>query len=385
VPLLLTCARRALIAVTLATLLLGGAGAAPAAPAAPAISAKPGITPTFNGAVYAVAHRGPYVYVGGAFTSATWGGRSYRRLRLAAFDARTGALLPWTPAADGLVRALAATDESVYAAGDFHAVSGERRDSLARLHPTSGTVASFRHTLSGTPYALAIGNGRLYLGGDFTDVDGSPRGNLAAFDLTGGRLDTGWRPVADDTVRAIETGGARVYAGGGFHNVNKVTGTLRLAALNGSTGAPDPAFVPRPPAEVHAIAADGNGPTVAAGGVGGRAIAYSRAGVQRWQRVFDGDAATLAIAGGVTYVGGHFDSACLTGNTGAHGACVDGSQPRVKLAAVTATGDLAPWAPQANGIIGVRVLSVNRATGALEAGGDFTTIGGRDRRRFAAF
>ena len=69
-----------------------------------------------------------------------------------------------------------------------------------------------------------------------------------------------------------------------------------------------------------------------------------------------------------------------------HGACTDGSLPRVKLAAADAlTGRLMPWAPQANGVIGVRVLSVNRKGGTLEAGGDFTMIGGLDRRRFATF
>jgi len=124
---------------------------------------------------------------------------------------------------------------------------------------------------------------------------------------------------------------------------------------------------------------------VATAGVGGRAIAYGPTGALRWQRVFDGDAAAIAVNKGVTYVGGHFDSACLTGKNGAHGACVDGSVARHKLAAVTATGDLSSWAPQGNGVIGVRALSVNRGTGLLVAGGDFTTIDGQDRRRLAIF
>ena len=134
-----------------------------------------------------------------------------------------------------------------------------------------------------------------------------------------------------------------------------------------------------------AIEASAAGVSVATAGVGGRAIAYSFAGKVRWQRVFDGDAAAIAVSGGLTYVGGHFDSACLTSKNGAHGVCTDGSSPRYKLAAVTRDGHLASWAPQANGVIGVRVLTVNRAAGTLEAGGDFTMIGGRDRRRFASF
>ena len=348
----------------------------------PAHTAETG--PSFNGGVYAITHVGPVVYLGGSFTSATYHGRSYPRLRLAAFDARTGALLSWAPAADGTVRALAATADSIYAAGDFHAVGGHDRDSLARLSP-AGEVLPFHHTLTGTAYALTVANGRLYLGGSFVGVDDRPLANLAAFSLATGDLDAGWRPAADDAVHALAAQGSRIYLGGGFHHVDDRKGTLRLAAVHGVTGAVDPAFRPRVPAEVRAIALDPSGIYVATAGVGGRAIAYGPTGTLRWQRVFDGDAAAIVVRRGVTYVGGHFDNACLTSRNGVHGGCVDGSAERHKLAAVTATGDLADWAPQGNGVIGVRVLAVNRPTDHLLAGGDFTTIDGQDRRRLAIF
>ncbi len=358
----------------------------PAQAATPAVSPQArSTTPTFNGGVYAIAHRGATVYVGGSFTTATAGGRTYGRERLAAFDSRTGKLLDWAPSADGVVRALAATDDSVYAAGDFHRMSGEKRDSLARLHPTSGALRSFRQTLTGTAYSLAAGNGRLYLGGSFTEVTGRKRLNLAAFSLATGVVDERWRPVADDTVHALAFTGSRVFAGGGFHIVNGVKGTLRLAVLNATSGAADPTFLPKVPAEVRAIATDPSGVQVATAGVGGRAIAFSTSGAMRWQRVFDGDAAAIVTTGGITYVGGHFDNACTTERNGLKGGCVDGSRPRLKMAAVTSTGQLTGWAPSANGVIGVRVLSVNHVAGTIEAGGDFTMINGQDRRRFAAF
>ncbi|MEU4694402.1 hypothetical protein [Actinoplanes sp. NPDC023714] len=340
-------------------------------------------TPTFNGTVYAVAYRGDTVYVGGEFTKAVQGGRTYPRQRLAAFDARTGKILKWAPEADGTVRALAASDNAIFAAGNFHTVAGKKRDSLVRLSPMSGVVDPESHVIDGTPYALATGNGRLYLGGSFRAVDGIARDNVAAFDLAKGRLDRKWAAAADDRVHTLAVSGTQVFLGGAFHRVNRVSSTLRLAAVSGTTGELDRYFRPKVTAEVNAIAVDGDGVYAATGGQGGRAVAYTLDGSMRWQRVFDGDAVAIARRKGVTYVGGHFDRACLTPRNGPRGACLDGSQPRVKLAAITASGGLTGWAPQANGVIGVRVLSTSRYAGVIHAGGDFTTVGGVARPRFA--
>ncbi|WP_328464681.1 hypothetical protein OHA21_41470 [Actinoplanes sp. NBC_00393] len=355
-----------------------------AAPAQ-AVDSTARAAPTFNGTVYAIAYRGNTVYVGGSFTKASWNGRMFPRLRLAAFDGRTGELLPWAPNADSTVRALAATPGGIYAAGYFHSVDGEKRDSLARLDPVTGAVGSFTHDIDGTPYALAHGNGRLYLGGSFTAVDGTKRRNLAAFALTTGRLDRTWRAQADDRVHTLAATGTQLFLGGAFHKVNGVSSTLRLAAVSARTGVLDRYFRPKVTAEVNALTVDRSGVYAATGGQGGRAVAYRLDGSLRWQRVFDGDAVAITALNGVTYVGGHFDRACLTPRNGPQGSCLDGSTPRVKLAAMTGTGRLTPWAPQANGVIGVRVLSANPTAGTIDAGGDFTTIGGAERPRFASF
>jgi hypothetical protein len=350
-----------------------------------AVGAAPQAAPEFNGAVYAIAYRGSTVFVGGSFTRAVSRGNTYVRQRLAAFDSRTGALLSWAPSADSTVRALAIYGSTVYAAGDFHYLSGWRRDAVATIDASSGEVGSFSHTVTGTPYALVITGSRIYLGGRFDSVDGARRANLAAFSLAGGRLDSGWRPAADDAVHSMTAYGARIYAGGLFESVNDVAGSRHMVAISAVGGAVNHAFLPRPEYVVDGIAVDPTGVYAATGGQGGRAVAYTVTGAMRWQRVFDGDAVAVATLNGIVYVGGHFDHACLTVVNGAHGLCSEGSVPRVKLAAVTAGGVLTAWAPQANGVIGVRVLGVDRSRGVIAAGGDFTMMGSQVRRRFAWF
>ncbi len=78
------------------------------------------------------AYAGNTVYVGGDFTGRRRR-QEDRRARLAAIDASTGELLPWAPAADGRVRAIAVAGGSVYVGGAFGSIKGARRDSIARI------------------------------------------------------------------------------------------------------------------------------------------------------------------------------------------------------------------------------------------------------------
>jgi hypothetical protein len=373
--------KRVLIGGAVAAVALAGTGVAGAA----VVGTSAHLSPQFNGSVYAIAYHGDTVYVGGSFTSAVIDGHLVHRDRLAAFDTRSGDLLDWAPTANDTVRALAVSDGSVYAGGDFTEVSGHRRDRLAEINGSSGAIGTFSHQVTGIPQALAVGNGKLYAGGSISRIDGSPRSRLAAFSLYDGAIDRGWQPTTDDTVHALAFAGNRVYLGGTFHRTDGARSTLRLSAVDASTGALIRGFRPSPPAMVHSIAVDSHGVYAAMGGQGGRAAAYTTTGQTRWTRVFDGDVQGIAVLDGTAYVGGHFDHACTTARNGAQGTCSGGSQSRIKLAAVNGDGTLNGWAPQANGIVGVRTIVVDPVRRTVAVGGDFTTIGGKAQKRYAFF
>jgi hypothetical protein len=347
--------------------------------------AAPAQSPSFNGTVFAVAYSGTTVFLGGDFTAAVVRGKAVGRSRLAAVDARTGELLPWAPAADGRVKAIAVSGSSVYVAGDFTSVSGKRRDSLARLDSRSGVVSgTFKHSVEGRPYALAAANDRLYVGGAISAVDGRARPRLAAFSLTSGALDAKWKPSADSQVEALATAAGRVYVGGRFRRINGTTGYDRLVALDPSSAAIVTGFKPKSPASTFAIAVTSAGVYTAQGGQGGTASSFSTSGATRWTATFDGDAQAVGVLGDTVYVGGHFDHACRTALTGIQGTCLDGSDDRVKLAALSVTdGHLRDWTADANGVVGVLALAVHPGLKSLAVGGAFTTIAGRAQKRFA--
>ncbi|MEV4343712.1 PQQ-binding-like beta-propeller repeat protein [Actinoplanes sp. NPDC049596] len=355
--------------------------------AAPALAQSSDAMPSFNGTVLAVAYSGNIVYVAGDFTAAVVNGKPVARGRLAAVDARKGTLLPWSPSADGRVKAIVVSGGSLYVAGDFTAIDGVKRDSLARLDPVTGDLHStFKHTISGRPLAAYAAHGRLYLGGSITAVDGQARGRLAAFNLTTGMLDKRWTPTADDQVETIAAGGGRVYVGGKFHRINSTPGYDRLAALDPATAAVVTTFKPRPPVITYALAVTADTVYSAHGGQGGRVSSYTHAGDLRWSATFDGDAQAVTVLGDTVYAGGHFDRACSTARTGSQGVCVDGADNRVKLAALSAAdGHLLDWTADANGIEGVLALASNPRLQAVAMGGAFTTIEGRQQKRFAQF
>ncbi|WP_336209720.1 hypothetical protein [Nonomuraea sp. LPB2021202275-12-8] len=147
-----------------------------------------------DGIVNAIALVGGTVVVGGSFTAVADSSRTttYSRANLFAYDLATGRVLPrFSPDVDGTVHSLASGEGgTVYVGGDFHTVDGAPTRSLARLSLSSGRpVRSFAPRISGGAVTtLARRGSDLYAGGDFT----RPRTALAALDATTGRPDPGF-------------------------------------------------------------------------------------------------------------------------------------------------------------------------------------------------
>jgi hypothetical protein len=257
---------------------------------------------------------------------------------------------------------------------------------VAGLDATSGTLrAAPNAAIYGQVYALATGNGRLYLGGRITSVGSQVRANLAALSLSSGALDGTWTPRAEGRVEALVYTSGRVYAGRIFSNVNGVTRTQKIAALNPTSGAVDTGFRSRVYVVVHGLRATGDSLYAATGGQGGRGYRMDLSGAVRWQATMDGDIQAVVVLGDTVYWGGHFDRVGATTRTGSQGVCLDGSVSRIKVAATTVSGTLSSWAPQANGVHGVFGMAASAAHAQIAMGGEFTTVSGVTHRRFAQF
>lgn len=353
----------------------------PAAPAGAELSTTPDPTWGTNGRVYDVLRVGGRVYLAGSFTSVTspGGDRTVARSRLAAFDAATGALVEgWAPSPAGEVRTLAASSDgrTVYFGGSFSGVSGKGRLRAAAVDAATGALLPWRADANSTVQALAVVGSTVYLGGDFATLGGQARSRLAAVDAATGALRP-WAPSANGQVRALEASsdGTRVYAGGKF---TTVSGQARnkIAAISASTGEVASWLAD---AQYDVIDLDSSSSAVfaAVAGPGGRASAFDAAtGRRLWTKFADGDVQAVAFAQGRVYAGGHFYK---WGSDAAHGrfatlnptngAFVDAFRPTVSLGN---SGGLGVWA-------------ISGTSTSLHLGGDFTVVSGLSRLRYAQF
>jgi hypothetical protein len=359
------------------------------------VGAKPVPTYQTNGRVSAILFLNGRIYIGGKFTSvrpagAAAGTGEVARNRLAAFDASTGALLPWNPGASAAVFALAGAGNTVYVGGSFSKLGASTRSRIGAVDASTGAILSgFKPKLDAAANSLAVGGGVVYAGGAFTTANGVARASLAAFDASTGALSTTWAPAAGGNSSSTPTvtsvrlapGGGLVYVGGGFTTIDGASQN-HIAALLASNGAPSPTFTHHVGYAVVDLAVDSTGVFIAgAGGGGNFANLNPTTGAIAWQGGTDGNVQAIAVLDGEVYVGGHYLNYC--GPQGGQHTCTTSTQ-RLKLLAVDeATGALTPWNPHANSALGIFALAGSGTS--LAAGGDFTKIGGVSQQGYALF
>ena len=251
-----------LVVASLAALGLAVPASADSAPADPTNPASPPTvtadalpTAQINGVAWAQVVVGNTVYVGGRFTKARPAGAAagtseVARQNLLAYDITTGQLVPgFAPQLDGQVRSITKSPDGkrIYVVGDFSKVDGQFRVRIAAFDTaTNQLVAGFRPTLASSGLAVAATNTTVYAGGNFQSVAGVtggtlvPRSYLAAFSATDGSL-TGFTGDTDApvTALAVTADQSKLVVGGRFTTLSGAA-TYGLGAVDPATGGPLP-------------------------------------------------------------------------------------------------------------------------------------------------
>jgi outer membrane protein assembly factor BamB len=372
------------VATAMALVIAGSAAAA-----VPPGSIPVGQSWQTNGRVETVVISGSTAYLGGEFTSVRPSGDpvgtgEVARNHAAAIDLSTGALLPWDPNANSTVQTIAVSGSTVYLGGTFGTVGGKTHARVAAVDATTGVPDQvFKAKTNGEVMSLAVGPSGLYMGGAFTQADKIARNYLAEVDLSTGALVTSFTATASARVNAVAltTDGTRLVVAGTFTSLDGSILQRFIGAVSPSTGALL-AWANHPGYQITTLAVDANGVYGAGTGNGGNFVAYNpTTGVQLWIGGADGNTQAIAVVDGTVYVGGHFNNYC--GHVLGTNACATPTARDHLLAVDEMTGNILPWHPSANGVLGVFALA--GGAGTIEAGGDFTKLGGVSQQGFGEF
>lgn len=197
-----------------------------------------------DGEVLALAAAGRDVFVGGAFNAIDGGVVRHRLAVVRHVPGERGAIPRIDPDLDGTVHALAVRGDTVFAGGEFSKVNQVEgptvRNHLAALDRITGLARSWHPDVDGTVRTLVATDDAVYAGGDFATVGGgaTSRARLAAFEPAGSGAALPWNPGADGRVRGLALHGSTMLIGGSFSRIGGGDHP-RLAAVDASTGAAD--------------------------------------------------------------------------------------------------------------------------------------------------
>lgn len=166
-----------------------------------------------DGQVYTLLLQGERIYAGGQLINIPIGPAD----NLVAFDRTTGARVDWYPDID-IVFSLAAGNGTVIAGGQFEEVGGSERRGVVALDPGTAAVTSWDAGISSLYYAvreITEREGVLYIIGEFTAIAGQERRTIAALNTADGSL-LPWNPASDDDVRAVTFSDEHAYVTGDF-------------------------------------------------------------------------------------------------------------------------------------------------------------------------
>jgi len=215
------------------------------------VSADPLPTVQINGVAWSQVVVGNTVYVAGSFSTARPAGSAAGvnttvRNNLLAYDITTGNLVTsFAPSLNGQARAIAASPDGtkLYVGGEFTQANGQTRSRIAAYSIPTGTLdPNFRPLAQTTVRAIVATNSTVYFGGDFTSVTDphtgvtSPRGYVAAADAATGNL-LPFNPNADAAVNAMTLNfdKSKLVFGGWFQHVGGAT-QLGLSAADPVSG-----------------------------------------------------------------------------------------------------------------------------------------------------
>jgi PKD repeat protein len=332
--------------------------------------------PQIDGVVWDQVVVGNTVYVGGKFTTARPAGspagkNTVPRSNLLAYDLTTGALLPFAPAVNAQVNALAvsADKKTLYVGGAFTTVTPAGSAAVARTRlasfdvATGALVSSFAPALNSSVTSLAVSATSVFAGGWFTSAQSAPRTRLAAFHPTTAALQS-WAPIpagGDPRAMVVSPDGKKVVVGGDFTSLNgsREPG-FGVGAVTADTGASLPWAVNSKirnggqGAAVYSLSSDATSVFATAFSyyakeqspyTEGTYAARWSDGELQWHEDCHGDTYSSAPAGNVVYTAGHAHDCERVGGFGSFTKSASSSDGYHRALAFTnaATGKLKPW------------------------------------------